>query len=157
MKRAILLLVFMAVVSTGCKSKSATNTKLDYKENMALKGTWKISSVNYSNSEYIKVTSFDIADSKCFIGSEWKLVSNNNKGSFTLNNSACASYTSDITWFLNKENQFVMKVLNENKSKKVNQGYVLDVANITDYSFQLIDKINVSGTMTNVVYQFEKI
>lgn len=155
MKKAIVLLLLMAVF-TGCKSNSATNTKLDHKDQMALKGNWQVTAVTYPNSEYIKVTSFDIADSKCFVGSNWTLVSNNNKGSLELTNSACSLYSSNITWFLNKEGQFVMKVLDENKSKKVNQGYVLNVANVTESSFQLVDKINVSGTMTNVVYQFQR-
>jgi hypothetical protein len=44
-----------------------------------MKGNWVISSVSYPGSEYIKVNSFQIADSQCFEGSTWKLVSNNNK------------------------------------------------------------------------------
>jgi hypothetical protein len=42
------------------------------------------------------------------------------------------------------------------KSKKRKEGYVLKVANQSDKSFQLIDKIDVAGTITDVVYQFQK-
>ena len=49
-----------------------------------------------------------------------------------------------------------MKILDEAKAKTVNSGYVLTIANQTESSFQLIDKINVGGTMNDVVYQFEK-
>lgn len=50
-----------------------------------------------------------------------------------------------------------MKVLNaDEKAKKVRSGYVLKLANLTDNSFQLVDKINVGGTATDVVYQFIK-
>lgn len=156
MKR-ILLLLSISVFMLGCKSKSVTNSKVDNKTERVIKGNWSISAVNYPGSEYIKVNSFDIADSKCFIGSTWKFVSNNNKGSMALNNASCSTFVSDITWFINKEGQFVMKVLSAGeKAKKVRDGYVLNVANVTETSFQLVDKIDVGGKMTNVIYQFQK-
>ena len=156
MKKMILVLS-ISIFMIGCKSKSATNTKVDNKTERIIKGNWSISSINYPGSEYIKVNSFDIADSKCFVGSTWKFISNNNKGSMALTNASCTSFTSDITWFINKEGQFVMKVLSAGeKAKRVRDGYVLNVANVTETSFQLVDKINVGGKMTDVIYQFQK-
>ena len=155
MKKTFLLLL-MATLILGCKSKSATNTKLNNRAEVLIKGNWNISSVTYPGSEYIKVTSFDVADSKCFVGSQWKFISNNNKGTMELTNAACAGFSSPITFFINKEGQFVMKILNETKSKKVLDGYVLRVANMTDTSFQLIDAINVGGKNVDVVYQFAR-
>jgi hypothetical protein len=152
-------IIFVSLVSLlifSCKSTSATSTKLDSKSQVDLKGNWTISSVTYPGSDVIKVTSFDLADSKCFVGSTWKLISNNNKGDFSLTSSKCAAYSTPITWFINKEGEFVMKILDEAKAKKVTTGYVLRVANTTDTSFQLIDKINVAGKMTDVVYQFNR-
>ena len=49
-----------------------------------------------------------------------------------------------------------MKIINNSKAKKVMEGYVLTIANLTDSSFQLIDKINVGGQFVNVVYQFNR-
>ena len=50
-----------------------------------------------------------------------------------------------------------MKVLSVgDKAKRVRDGYVLNVANVTETSFQLVDKINVGGKMTDVIYQFQK-
>ena len=146
----------MATLMFGCKSKSATNTKLNNRAEVLIKGNWNISSVTYPGSDYIKVTSFDIADSKCFVGSQWKFISNNNKGTMELTNAACAGFNSPITFFINKEGQFVMKILNGTKSKKVLEGFVLRVANMADNSFQLIDAINVGGKNVDVVYQFNK-
>lgn len=157
MKKIILLFAIM-IAFVACKSKnSATSTKLDNKSEVAIKGNWQIIAVQYPGSDVIKVTSFDLADSKCFIGSTWKFVSNNNKGNFALNSPNCTAYSTPITWFINKEGQFVMKILDEAKAKKVKAGYVLRVANQTESGFQLIDKINVGGKLTDVIYQFEKI
>lgn len=156
MKKLLLfcLLVFMA----SCKTQSVTSTRLDQKSERAIKGDFTLISVNYPGSEYIKVNSFDIADSKCFVGSTWKFISNNNKGNMALTAANCPVFASDITWFINKEGQFVMKILAAGeKAKKVTEGYVLTVANQTETSFQLIDKINVGGKATDVMYQFQKV
>lgn len=141
----------------SCKSKSVTNTAVDNKTERMMKGDWTISSVTYIGSEYIKVQSFGLADSQCFEGSTWKFVSNNNKGMMALTKADCSAFSSPISWFVNKEGQFVLKVLNAGeKAKKVRDGYILDVANQTETSFQLIDMITIGGKSTNVVYQFQK-
>ena len=157
MKKLIFLSVF-AVMLFSCKSTSVTNTKLDNKTERVIKGNWVISSVDYPGSEYIKVNAFQLADSQCFVGSTWKFVSNNNKGEMALTKSGCPAFSSPITWFVNKDGQFVLKVLDAGeKAKKVRDGYILNVANQSETSFQLIDKIDVGGKMTDVVYQFTKV
>lgn len=155
MKKSIIL-ILLAVFVLGCKpSQSVTNTKVDNKSESSIKGSWTISSVTFPGSDYIKVNSFDIADSKCFIGSTWNLVANNNKGDMTL--TKCTQFSSPITWYINKEGNFVMKILNEaTKAKKVTEGYILAFGNKTETSFQLIDKTNVGGKLVDVVYQFNK-
>jgi hypothetical protein len=155
--RKIIFLTAIALVLFSCKSASVTNTKLDRAAQVAMKGNWMISSVTYPGSEYIKVNSFQLADSQCFVGSTWKFVSNNNKGNMELTKPSCAAFSSPITWFVNKNGEFVLKVLNADiKAKKVREGYVLYVANQTETSFQLVDKGNVEGKTIDVVYQFQK-
>lgn len=156
MKKGILLML-LAVVLLGCKAKTpVTSTVVDNKTERAIKGNFILSSVNYPGSDYIKVTSFDVADSKCFVGSSWKFVSNNNKGNFALNSPNCTSFVSDITWYINKDGMFVMKIINETKSKKVKEGYILKVQNVTDTSFQLVDMSSVGGKSIEIVYEFQR-
>lgn len=157
MKKSILLLMLVSFV-IGCKPKqNITNPQLDINSQIAVKGNWAVESVTYPGSEYIKVTSFDIADTKCFVGSTWRFISNNNKGEMALNNASCTAFTSPITWFINRDGDFVLKITNGAKSKTVTDGYILKVANQTENSFQLIDKVNVGGKMVDVVYNFKKI
>lgn len=157
--RKVILLFALAVLFGSCKSTSATNTKVDSKSHVAIKGNWTITSVTYPSSEYIKVNSFELADSKCFEGSTWKFVSNNDTGTMNLNGGGnCPAFSSPIKWFVNKDGQFVLKVLNAGeKAKKVRDGYVLRVANQSTESFQLVDRITVGTTMADVVYQFQKV
>jgi len=146
----------LLVLFSACKSKSATNTRLDNRTEVALKGNWTLTKVSYPGAEVIKITSFDLADSQCFVGSQWRFISNNNKGEFSLNNASCTAFTSPITWFVNKEGQFVMKILNETKARKVTEGYVLQVGTVTDATFELTDRVNVGGKTVTVVYQFSR-
>lgn len=167
--KKIITLLMLSVVLFACKSKSATtttpeksepvaSTKLDKSSQVAIKGNWVITSVSYPGSEYIKVNSFQIADSKCFVGSTWNFISNNNKGDMTLTKSDCPAFSSPIVWSINKEGVFVLKIVEAGtKSKAVTQGYLLRFGNQTENSFQLIDKINVSGQDKEVTYQFVKI
>ena len=157
MKKTLCILLFLTAI-IGCKSTSVVNTKLDNKKERLLKGNWTISAVNYPGSDYIKVESFNLGDSKCFVGSDWKFISNNNKGDMTLNNSssACKDFSSPITWYINKEGNFVLKIINDYKAKQVNNGFVLNVNNITESSFDLVDKINVAGDIKNITYSFQR-
>jgi hypothetical protein len=167
--RKILLICTMAILVFACKSgttapttpepvSNAPMTKLDKTTQVGIKGNWQVTNVSYPGSDYIKVNSFNLADSKCFIGSTWNFISNNNKGTMTLNSPSCTAFTSAITWYVNKEGQFVLKILDEGlKSKNVKTGFVLGVRNQTETSFELIDKINVGSKPTDVVYQFQKV
>ncbi|PKB17518.1 lipocalin family protein [Flavobacterium sp. 5] len=167
--RKILLISAIALLVFACKPTSTTPTtpepvsnaptaKLDKTSQVGIKGDWQIASVSYPGSEYIKVNSFNLADSKCFIGSTWHFISNNNKGTMTLNSPNCTAFTSAITWYINKEGQFVLKILDEGlKSKNVKTGFVLAVRNQSETSFELIDKISVGNNPTDVVYKFQKV
>jgi hypothetical protein len=59
---------------------------------------------------------------------------------------------------VNKDGNMVVKFLDEGlQSKKVKEGYILKVENSSENNFQLVDKINVGGKLTDVVYQFQRI
>jgi hypothetical protein len=155
--KKIFLLSAIVLVLFSCKTTSVTSTKLDRNAQVGFKGSWVISSVSYKGSEYFKLSSFQIADSKCFEGSTWKFVSNNNKGDMALTRFDCPVFSSPITWFINREGQFVLKILDAGeKARKVRDGYVLSLANQTESSFQLIDRVDIAGKPTDVVYQFQK-
>lgn len=151
---ALPLLLFACKTSAPSTSPSA---KLDRSSQVEIKGNWTITSVSYPGSAYIKVNAFQIADSKCFVGSTWTFISNNNKGNMSLNSGDCAAFSSPIVWSINKEGMFGLKIIAPGvKSKKVTQGFMLKVVNQSKTEFQLIDVINVGGQNKEVVYQFQK-
>mgnify|MGYP006197318423 CR=1 FL=1 len=102
MKKSILICM-IAAMFFACKSASSTastdttlSKKLDRPTQVAIKGNWVLTNVSYAGSDYIKVNSFDLADSKCFIGSTWSFISNNNKGTMALTSPSCTSFSSPI-------------------------------------------------------------
>jgi len=148
--RKLLLLSFFTLFLFSCKPT------IDTKSQIGLKGKWTITNVSYAGSEYFKATSFQIADSKCFVGSKWQFVSNNNTGTVEL--TQCTDFNSDIVWSITPEKEFTLKFIGEDaKARKVTQGYRLRIANQSENSFQLIDKINVGGNNADIVYQFQKV
>ena len=155
------MFLLLPILLLACKSSAPTSTtspKIDRTSQVGIKGNWQITNVLYPGSDYIKVNTFQIADSKCFIGSTWTFISNNNKGSMNLNQSGCTSFSSPIVWSINKDGMFGLKIVVPSvKSKNITQGFLLRVANQTNTAFQLIDIINVAGQNKEVVYQFEKI
>jgi hypothetical protein len=74
---------------------SITNSKLDKGAQVAMKGNWLLVLFLILGLN-IKVNSFQIADSQCFEGSTWKLVSNNNKGNMSLTKYGCAPFSSPL-------------------------------------------------------------
>lgn len=153
--KKLFYLIIISISFINCKT--ADSSKLDSKTTYSLKGNYQVTDVSFEGSNMFKINVFEVADSKCFIGSNWNFIANNNKGNMILNASNCPSFESKITWFINKEGNFVLKILDENKARKVTEGYVLGLRNATDNGFQLVERVNVGGKMTDLVFQFNKI
>jgi hypothetical protein len=136
----ILFLLVLPVMILACKTSAPTTNlspKSDRSTQSGIKGNWQITNVSYPGSDYLKVNSFQIADSKCLIGSKWNFISNNNKGNMSLTQTDCPAFSSPIVWSIDKEGKFGLKIVEAGvKSKNVKQGYLLRITNKTETSFQ---------------------
>jgi Lipocalin-like domain len=153
------LLIFSCATKSPVAVSSKTETvspKVDSRAENAFKGNWRLTKVIYVGQEYINITSFQLADSKCFIGSVWNFIPNNEKGTVTLSPSSCAAFTSPIVWSVSKEKMFSLKILKDLKSRDVKVGFYFLVQNQTDESFELSDRMEIGGKLTEVIYKFEK-
>jgi hypothetical protein len=76
----------------------------------------------------------------------------------SLNNPStdCKDFSSPITWYVNKDGNFVLKIINNHKAKDVNAGYILRLRNVTETSFDLIDQVNVAGQVKDITYSFQR-
>lgn len=149
MKKILFLFASVAVIAS-CKPA------LDTKAQSGIRGEWTITNVDYVGSEMFKVNSFNIADSKCFEGSQWRFVANNNTGSMALAKGGCPSFSSPIVWTITSNGDFTLKITEGDKAKKVTQGYFLKMRNQSENAFQLVDNVNIGGRNTEIIYQFTK-
>ena len=155
MKKVLLTGMIGTLFAVSCSSaKQSQNPRADF---MKLKGSWEISSVDY-DKQY-KIKPFDEgADAKCFVGSQWNLVPNNNTGSYALAGGGdCPTITRAIKFDVNSEKQFSFKVIDAGvKAKNVTAGYVLDFQNQTPTTFTLVQNVPFEGKILKVYYNFTK-
>ncbi|NSL89603.1 lipocalin family protein [Chitinophaga solisilvae] len=128
---AALFLALIAIAGTSCSPKQGVTTDIN---KASVKGNWILSDVKYEGiPENAKVTVFDQAEAKCFVGSQWVLPDNNANGSYTLSSSesGCSPATQNIVWTLSKQGGVTMfgfkKLISGTKAKNVADGYYVQV------------------------------
>lgn len=147
----------LVLIALGSLLLASCAAKVDTKAQVGLKGNWQITNVFYAGSNMFNIKSFQIADSKCFEGSTWKFVSNNNTGTMSLTKAGCPAVDGDFKWTITPEQQFTLKFVGEGeKAKKVTAGFFLQVRNQSENQFQLVDQVNIAGRPTEVVYTFNR-
>lgn len=155
MKNVLLAGIIGAALTVSCSTaKTAQQNRAEF---LKLKGDWEMTSVNYDKGYIVKP--FDEgADAQCFVGSHWKLIPNNNTGSYTLDgDGACPSLTQPINFHVENGDTFKFKKLQEGvKAKAVVSGYALRLINQTTDQFSLEQNIPVDGRNLRVVYNFQR-
>ncbi|MEP7252531.1 MAG: hypothetical protein ABI683_09135 [Ginsengibacter sp.] len=156
MKKIIngLLVVTAIFLISGCSSsKNATGLKAS---NGNLDGTWIVSNIAVDVPSTFKVTDvFDEGPYQDFQGSTWELIKNG-KGSFTLT----SGKKEQIYWSIYGKGdnaQFQFKKLNGMKPKNVDDGYRLQLMNISSNSFVARSPIDLGDGKTGYIsYTFTK-
>ena len=148
-----LIMTTVFFITSCSSSKNATDLKATTGN---LDGTWTISNISVDVPSTFKVTDvFDEAPYQDFQGSTWNLV-RNGKGSFTLANGT----KEDIYWSINGKGenaQFQFKKLNGMKAKNVDDGYRLQLQNISGNSFVAKSPIDLGDGNTGYIsYTFTK-
>lgn len=158
MKRILFTGILGAMFLTSCSTvQQAQQQQNNRAEFLSLKGTWEITSVDYSKN--FKIKPFDEGiDARCFVGSTWNLIPNNWTGSYSIHsNENCPSITQPIKFEIANGNQFLFKkIYAGEKAKQNTAGYVLGFEKHSDNTFTLIQDIPFEGEYIKVYYQFKK-
>lgn len=155
MKNLLLTGLFGSMVAVSCSTANQAQSARN--DNYSLKGTWQITNVDYDKN--YKIKPFDEGvDINCFVGSQWKLVPNNNTGSYSISESACPDVNTQFKFNVTTDRQFSFKKIpNGTKAKTVTAGYFLQLQNQSPNSFELVQTVGDSSAPVNVVYHFQKI
>lgn len=149
--KKILLLSLTVILFVSCKATHSISAQ------NKLKGDWQVENVTYSEND-INVKAFGLISAKCFEGSVWNFVPNNQTGNLkSISNGTCSLQESDFKWYITPENQFGLKFMQDNvKAKEVLKGYLFDINMQTEDSFTLTQNVNFEGETIKIKYQFTK-
>ncbi|MFA5618900.1 MAG: lipocalin family protein [Weeksellaceae bacterium] len=158
MKNFIVFSMVSALILISCAgSQVVVDTET------AMRGDWTISSVTIDgiNQEYVDATVFDEANTKCYEGSTWHLVQNNNSGTYTMNGGGdCPSGTTKIKWFVSEENGATYfnfkRIYDGQKPKNVLDGYRMRIVSNSGSSMILKQDLMFEGKPIGVNYSFIK-
>lgn len=134
-------------------SKNSTDLKMSTGN---LSGVWKVSDITVDLPNGFKVSDvFDEAPYQDFMNSEWDL-KRNGKGSYTLSNGT----KRDIYWSIygkGADAQFQFKQLYGEKARNVDEGYRMNVENVSSDSFIAKTPIDIGDGGTGYIkYTFTK-
>lgn len=158
MKKIILLGIISVFLLTSCDESKVV---IDTEKNV--RGDWTITNVSMDgiNQSWVDAKVFDEADPKCYMGSQWHLVQNNNSGTYVMNGSGkCPVGTTKIKWFVSDEpdgKYFNFKrVYDGEKPKNVMDGYKMKITTNDGTSMNLRQDINFEGKVIGINYTFSK-
>ena len=147
----ILSAIFFIISCSSTKNATGLNAT-----NGNLAGKWTVSNISVDMPSDFKVTDvFDEGPYQDFQGSTWDLI-RNGKGSFTLTNGT----KEDIYWSIYGKGdnaQFQFKKLKGMKPKNVEDGYRLQLQDITSSSFVAKSPVDLgNGSTGYITYTFTK-
>jgi len=155
MKKSIFLLV--VVLLTSC---SASKTVRASKK--VIKGDWVLSNVAYDTKGTLKVNLLNDSSAKCFEGSTWQFIPNNNTGIYTINNGNCNSGKRHFIFTIAETDQatglyaFLLKPTNEKGKSETNKGYRLRLTQLSETTMQWQQAVPANGKPFNITMNFTK-
>ncbi|APU70008.1 MAG: lipocalin family protein [Bacteroidota bacterium] len=158
MKKFLILFTMAALVFSCGPSKVAKEARKTFD------GSWTLNSVTYPNNPgEFNVTLFNTASASCFENSNWDFVSNNNRGTYTVNGVGCDGGSNYFIWSIDEENtpsgvyDFLLKPTNEDyKSTTGNQGFRLNLKSLSDTNMVWEQTVSLDGSPFTIRMNFTK-
>ncbi len=152
----------MGIISVFMLS-ACNESKVVIDSEKIMRGDWTVTNVSFDgvDASHVNAVVFDEADPKCYIGSQWHLVQNNNSGNYNLQGSGnCPSGMTKIKWFVTDEGGAryfnFKKVYEGEKPKNVMDGYRMKIVTSTADYLVLRQDIRFEGSIIGINYTFSK-
>ena len=149
------------VLAATVLSCGTPKTVLESKK--VIKGYWNLDNIEYSEAGTFTVKLLNDTSRECFVGSEWRFISNNNEGSYTIDNSNCPSGKRDFIFTIqevNKENglfDFLLKPTDAKHKSADGTGFRLKLARLSDSSMRWEQTVSLEGKPFTISMNFSKI
>ena len=151
-------LVVITFLLTACGASKVVN-----ESRKAIKGTWTLSSINYNQDGTFKVDLLDDASAVCFEGSTWNFISNNNSGTYTINQANCVGGDRYFNFTIQEVDpqtglyDFLLKPTNvKGKSETNNSGYRIKLNALGESTMQWQQTVTLDGRPFIISMNFNK-
>ena len=150
--------VFFLVISCG-------PTKVAKEARKTFDGNWTLTNITYpNNTGEFDVTLFNEATASCFTNSTWDFVSNNNRGTYTVQGMGCDGGTRYFIWSIDGETaaagmyDFLLKPTNEKyKSTTGNEGFRLSLTSLSENAMVWEQTVMLEGSPFTIRMNFSKL
>ena len=135
MKKLVYLFILSIILSCSASKNVRTSKKV-------IKGSWVLNSVEYNTQNTLSVNLLNDASARCFEGSIWQFIPNNNTGTYSIQNKDCGVSTRNFIFTIqevNKENgwtDFLIKPTNRKGKSETNKGFRLELVSQSETNMQ---------------------
>ncbi|WP_194768647.1 lipocalin family protein [Tamlana sp. I1] len=157
MKKIALVLITLSLMACG-----TTKTAAPVKPKKVMKGDWVLNSITYSEAGEYNVTLLNDESKACFEGSTWNFVTNNNKGSYTINGADCSVGKRDFIFTIDKIDEqsglydFLIKPTDAKGKSATNQGFRLHLASFSETEMSWDQTVSVDNKPFVISMHFSK-
>ncbi|MBV1923042.1 MAG: lipocalin family protein [Flavobacteriaceae bacterium] len=157
MKKILILMVLAATVLSCGTPKTVLESK------KVIKGNWNLDNITYSETGTFNVKLLNDTSKECFEGSTWKFISNNNEGSYTINNGDCPTGERDFIFTIQEVNKesglfdFLLKPTDAKHKSADGSGFRLKLARLSESSMRWEQTVRLDGEPFTISMNFSKI
>lgn len=161
MRKILLFLSVTALILNSCTT-AVKSTKGTRNAGKAIKGEWVLSSVTYNQTGKYHITLLKDTSKECFEGSTWRFVPNNFRGTYSINNSGCATGDRHFVFVVQEIDaqtgyyDFLLKPTNQKYQSETHEGIRLRLAHLSDNQMRWEQTLRVDGKPFVISMNFNK-
>ncbi|BAO56366.1 lipocalin family protein [Nonlabens marinus] len=158
MKKLLISGFVAALLLVGC---GGTQNAVKQTERI-VRGNWVVDNVTYDGNGQFESTLLQDVSAKCFEGSQWYFVANNNRGNYSIETPSCDTGTRNFIWVIPGskdiiEGDLLLKPTGDNYRSETDAGFRLNVNNLTENSMTWSQSVLVNGKTVKVNMNFRKL
>lgn len=151
-------IIVLAVLAFSCGTP-----KTVVESRKVIKGNWSLDEISYSEAGTFTVQLLNDTSRECFQGSTWRFVSNNNTGTYTIDNSNCPSGDRYFIFDIQEMDpttglyDFLLKPTDAKKRSEDNKGFRLRLAQLSSSRMKWEQTVSLEGKPFTISMNFSRI
>lgn len=157
MKKYLYLILLAGIIISCGTPKTVKDSK------KVIKGNWNLDNIEYSETGTFNIKLFRDTSKECFEGTMWKFVPNNNRGTYTVDNSNCPSGDRNFIFDIQEVDpttglyDFLLKPTDEKYKSETNVGFRVRLSRLSGNSMQWTQTVSLEGKPFTIYMNFSKV